>query len=201
VLAAWLGWWDSRFENTRLRVVKTPEGPALKYFWTDLGGGLGRARGTFSHSCEKPNDFGWSFTRSFTSAGKTHFEIKDYEPVEDTPAFAEMTVDDARWMARLIAQFTEQQIVDALEASGFKPSEVQIYTDKLISRRDNLIRDLQLTREIAFLRPERTRPIEHTEPPKLLSKSNPDDSRARAESRLVIGKADSESKRSGAGGG
>lgn len=171
VLAAWVGWWDSRFENTRLRVIKTPDGPILKHFWTDLGGGLGRAHGTFSHSCENPKDFGSSFTHSSTAGGKYHFEIKDYEPVEDTPAFAEMTVDDARWMARLIAQLTEQQITDALEASGFTPSEVKTYTDKLVSRRDNLIRDLQLTREIALLRPEHPESVLHAQVPQLLSKS------------------------------
>jgi hypothetical protein len=171
VLAAWLGWWDCRFENTRLRVVKTPDGPVLKHFWTDLGGGLGRAHGTFSHSCENPNDFSWSFTHSSSFAGKPHFQIKDYEPVEDAAAFAEMTADDARWMARLIGQLTERQIVDALQASGFTPSEVKIYTEKLISRRDNLIRDLQLTHEIALLRPNGASIVAHSDPPKLLSKS------------------------------
>jgi hypothetical protein len=82
-----------------------------------------------------------------------------------------MTVDDARWMARLIAQLTEQQITDALEASGFTPSEVKTYTDKLVSRRDNLIRDLQLTREIALLRPEHPESVLHAQVPQLLSKS------------------------------
>ena len=82
-----------------------------------------------------------------------------------------MTVDDARWMARLIGQLSEQQIIDALEASGFTSSEVRIYTDKLVSRRDNLILDLQLTREIALLRPERTEPVLHAQVSKLLSKS------------------------------
>jgi hypothetical protein len=174
ILAAWLGWWDSRFENTRLRVVKTADGPTLKHFWTDLGGGLGRAAGTFSHSCEKPDDFGWSFTRATTSGHETRFEIKGYEPVENTPAFAAMTIDDARWMARLIAQLSEAQIADALRASGFAPSEIQIYTDKLISRRDNLLRDLQLTTEFALLRPNGRQP-EYPPPknaPRLLSKSH-----------------------------
>lgn len=171
LLAAWLGWWDSRFENTRLRIIKTPDGPALKHFWTDLGGGLGRAHGTFSHSCEDPHGFPWSFTRSSTVSGKLHFQIRDYEPIEDTPAFAEMTIDDARWMARLIAQLTESQIITALEASGFKPAEVKIYSDKLISRRDHLIRDLQLTSEIALLRPDAFRHTAHADPPKLISKS------------------------------
>jgi hypothetical protein len=152
LLAAWLGWWDSRFENTRLRVVKGPDGPTLKYFWTDLGGGLGRAGGTFSHTCESPDDFGWTFTKSIRYGHTASFRIIDYQPVEDTPAFAEMTVEDARWMARLIAKLTEQQIVDALSASGFSSSEVHIYTEKLLSRRDNLLIDLQLTNEFTLLR-------------------------------------------------
>jgi hypothetical protein len=171
LLAAWLGWWDSRFENTRLRIVKTPDGPTLKHFWSDLGGGLGRAGGAFSHSCENTNDFGWAFTRSTLSNGKLRFEITGYEPVEETPAFAEMTIDDARWMARLIAQLTEQQIVDGLVASGFDPAEVHIYTEKLLSRRDKMIRDLQLTNEFVLLRPGPPRGTMPPAPPRLLSKS------------------------------
>jgi hypothetical protein len=171
LLAAWLGWWDSRFENTRVRLVKTANGPELKHFWSDLGGGLGRAHGTFSHSCECPNEFGWSFTHLTVSNAKVRFEIKDYEPIEETPAFAAMTVDDARWMARLIGQLTEEQIVDALIASGFSASEVRIYTEKLLTRRDQMIRDLQLTSEIALLRPDGPHRVTPVETPKLLSKS------------------------------
>jgi hypothetical protein len=171
LLAAWLGFWDSRFENTRLRVVKTAEGPVLKHYWSDLGGGLGHAGGTFSHTCENTNDFGWSFTRTKIVNGKRRFEIVGYEPVENTPAFAEMTIDDARWMARLIGQLTERQIVDGLVASGFNPEEVHIYTEKLLARRDKMIRDLQLSSEIAFLRPARLQPQVASTGPKLLSKN------------------------------
>jgi hypothetical protein len=55
-----------------------------------------------------------------------------------------MTLDDARWMARLIGQLTEQQIVDALRASGFAEREVEIYRGKLLSRREHMLRDLNL---------------------------------------------------------
>jgi hypothetical protein len=64
-----------------------------------------------------------------------------------------MTIDDARWMARLIAQLTEEQIVQALIASGFDAAEVKIYTEKLASRRDWMLRDLGLDTEFAMLRP------------------------------------------------
>jgi hypothetical protein len=172
LLAAWLGWWDSRFENTRVRLVKTPKGRALKHYFTDLGGGLGKAAGTFKHSCENTNDFAWSFTKSTISNGHLHFQIVNFEPVEDTPAFAEMTIDDARWMARLIGQLTEQQITDALAASGFNADEVHTYTEKLVARRDKMISDLQLSNEIALLRPSHVPGTATATQPKFLSKSH-----------------------------
>lgn len=171
LLAAWLAWWDARFENTRLRLTPTPEGARLVHVFSDLGGGLGRANGAFRHSSETPNDLGWTFTRRRADSpgargreeqarGVVHcavrsrrsFQIVGYQPVEDTPAFKEMTLDDARWMGRLIGQLTEQQIVAALIASGFEAAEVRLYTEKLVSRRDQMIRDLGLADEIGLLR-------------------------------------------------
>jgi hypothetical protein len=157
VLAAWLGWWDSRYENTRVRLVKTSRGRELRRFFTDLGGGLGLAAGTFRHSSEEPNDFKWSFTcgRAAHRIGKEtwHFEITGFEPITETTAFKEITLDDARWMGRLIGQLTEEQIISALIAAGFGSAEVRIYTEKLIARRDQLVRDLQLADELPLLRP------------------------------------------------
>jgi hypothetical protein len=167
LLGAWVGWFDSRFENTRLKIVRqsrTDAGdaaslPELRHYLTDLGGGLGKAKGVLSRHCECPNDFGWRFTRPPKTQGKTKmtipFKIVDYQPIEDTEAFRQMTYDDARWMARLIAQLTEAQIVQALVASGFDATEVKIYTEKLVNRRDWMIRDLGLADEIPPLRATR----------------------------------------------
>ena len=156
VLAAWVGWWDSRFENTRVRLVQASGGPELKHFFTDLGSGLGRSGGTFSHSSEEPNDFSWSFTRGALVQRKGEsawrFEITDFEPITETKAFKEITLDDARWMARLIAQLSEEQVVSALIASGFDSAEVRIYTEKLLARRHQLIRDVRLEKEFSLLR-------------------------------------------------
>ena len=149
VLCAWLSWWDSRFENTRLRVVETPDGTELRHYFSDLGSGLGLSGGTFRHSSEQPNEFASTFTRSVFRQKQCHIQFPGYEPIEDTPAFKEITLDDARWMARLIGQLTEAQICDALIASGFNPELVRHYTEKLISRRNQLIHDTQLDGEIA----------------------------------------------------
>ena len=154
LLAAWLGWFDSRFENTRLKRVEAGGRKELRHYFSDLGGGLGRGRGFFSPRGELPNEFGWTFTEAVKSSNRNpSFRIVGFKPIADTPAFAEMTLDDARWMARLIGQLSEAQIVEALVASGFDSAQVRLYTEKLISRRDRMICDLGLAGEIALLRP------------------------------------------------
>jgi hypothetical protein len=68
-----------------------------------------------------------------------------------------MTFDDARWMARMIGQFTEEQIIQGLIASGWDSAAVRLLTEKLVSRRDQMIKDLELTSEIPPLRPQGAR--------------------------------------------
>jgi hypothetical protein len=148
LLAAWLGWYDSRFENTRLKQVEVDGRKELRHYFSDLGGTLGRGKGFFSGMGELVEEFEWTFTRSRFSAKQpgepVRFSLTGFKPIEDTPAFEEMTVADARWMARLIAQLTEQQLTDALEASGFKPEDVALYVQKLVHRRDRMLSDLGL---------------------------------------------------------
>jgi hypothetical protein len=84
------------------------------------------------------------------------FRIVNYRPIDPVPAFANMTWDDARWMARWIGQLSEAQLVAGLIGSGFDAAEVRLLTEKLISRRDQMIQDLRLTGEIPLLRPAGT---------------------------------------------
>jgi hypothetical protein len=152
LLAAWLGWYDSRFENTRLKLVEIEGRKELRHYFSDLGGTLGRGKGFFSGRGELPEEFEWTFTRSRFSRKAPglprSFRITGFKPIEDTAAFKEMTIDDARWMARYIAQLTERQLTEALEVSGFEPDHVALYVRKLISRRDRMIEDLGLAKEI-----------------------------------------------------
>jgi hypothetical protein len=157
-LAAWVNWCDSQFQNTKLRVVKRKRGdPVYQYVFCDLGGGMGKGTGFFGRRLESPNDMAWRFTAPERSQGKGRmnvpFRVVGYKPVGDTPAFREMTVDDARWMARQIGQLTERQLLEALVASGFDSAETKLFLEKLINRRDQMILDLGLANEIALLRP------------------------------------------------
>src|SRR5262249_14009841 len=116
---------------------------------------LGKATGPLSRCAESPNDFLWSFTRPVRFQGKGHmtvpFRITGYEPIQDTAAFENLCLEDARWMGRLIGQLTERQIIEALTASGSPSAEVRLYAAKLIRRRDRMIRDLGLSDEFAPL--------------------------------------------------
>lgn len=157
MLAAWIGWFDSRFDNTRLKIVRASGDLELKHYFSDLGGGLGRSTGLVYRQGELPNEFGWTFTQAPKLQGKGRmtipFRVVGYRPIEDTPAFEQMTADDARWMARWIGQLTERQIVEALVAAGFDAAHVRLYTEKLVNRRDRMVCDLALDREISLMRP------------------------------------------------
>lgn len=157
LLAAWLGWFDTRYDNTRLRTVKRHGQVELRHYFSDLGGVLGETSGFLFSKGERPNAFPWTFTRPPLRQGPHRLarplRIEGYKPIAPTPAFAAMTLDDARWMARLIGQLTETQIVQALMASGYDSAEIRLYTEKLLSRRDRMLLDLGLTPEIPLCRP------------------------------------------------
>jgi len=159
LLAAWLGWFDTRFDNTRLRVVKQGEEVVLAHYFSDLGGVLGETGSLLFSRGELPNAFPWSFTRPPLWQGPHRLarplRLEGYKPIAYAAPFAAMTLDDARWAARLIGQLTEAQLVQALVASGYDSAEVRLYTEKLLSRRDRMVCDLGLSDEIPLCRPRR----------------------------------------------
>jgi hypothetical protein len=73
------------------------------------------------------------------------FRVIEFQPLEPNVAFEAMTLEDARWMARLIAQLTEKQIREALRVSGFNAEAVNVLSEKLLNRRSRMLHDLQLS--------------------------------------------------------
>jgi hypothetical protein len=146
LLSAWLAFFDIRPDNTKLRIPRGHEPIRLEHFISDLGGGRRSVTGWFSPRGEDPNTLAWTFTRPEILRGSgrmtTPFRIEDYKPIMPAPAFGEMTVDDARWMARQIGRLTEDQLRGALIASGYDAAQTKLYLD------------LNLAGEIPLLRPE-----------------------------------------------
>jgi hypothetical protein len=154
LMFAWTNCFDVRWDNNRLK----RDGDGLRHLISDLGNGLGRADNFRVDAPGLVNEFPWTFTEApvVDDGGRERkpFRIVTYQPVFGNDAFRNMTVDDARWMARLIAQLTESQMQQALIAAGYTSAEVRLYTDKLVSRRDRMIQDLGLAKEIPPLRPQ-----------------------------------------------
>ncbi len=154
LLFAWTNCFDVRWDNNRLK----RDGAGIRHVISDLGNGLGRADNYKVDAQGLVNDFPWTFTEppvvDRRGRERRPFRIVSYQPVFDNHAFRDMTVDDARWMARLIAQLTERQMHQALIAAGFTSAEVRLYTEKLVSRRDRMMQDLGLASDIPLLRPQ-----------------------------------------------
>ncbi len=153
ILGGWLNMTSMRFDDARLYMVKKNDTYELLHRFNELGTGLGQAKNLLNQSATNPNELPWKFTTKATGAdGKPSIELLEYKPVTDISAFDKLTVDDAKWMARLIAQLSEDQIKTILIASGMHSEYVKLYLEKLISRRDGLIKDLGLDSEFQVYR-------------------------------------------------
>jgi len=167
ILAAWTGWFDARFDNTRLKVDRSGDVRSLRHYFSDLGGGLGKSTGVLSRHCEEPNAFPWTCSSTgglSVFGGQKPPEIIHFELIEDAPAFEKMTLGDARWMLRLMAQLTENQIRQALIAAGFEGADARLFCEKLVHRRDCLMIDFGLAAEVGLLRPNGIAPFLNYDP-------------------------------------
>ncbi len=162
MLDAWLDNWDIRWGNNRLELVEDSKGKQhLEHVVSDLGAAFGNSSGMLRrvnghvHSGlyqNAPNDFMWACTHP-QSPDMTTVPVYDYMTITKAEPFYLMNLDDARWMCRLLSQLSERQIKEALIGSGLDSAEARLLEEKLVSRRDSMVRDLGLTSEIAMLRP------------------------------------------------
>lgn len=163
ILAAWLGNIDVRYDNTKLFVSKQPDGTqTLVHSMSDIGYGLGSGIG-FPKINEKTlvNKFPWTFTigqetARFYSSGvrakvnRYGFAINNYYPLDPNEAFFQMTLDDAKWMARKIMQLSEEQLKVAIIGAGFESAEAYMVFEKLLNRRGRMVSDLGLAAELGI---------------------------------------------------
>ena len=64
-----------------------------------------------------------------------------------------MTWEDLRWATRKIAALSEEQILHAACLSGLGYPGARLLTEKLVNRRDQLVRYFGLQSEVTLLRP------------------------------------------------
>jgi hypothetical protein len=156
VLSMWLGNYDLRWDNNKVKLVEyQKDKKRLTMYLSDIGAGLGDATNILRRNNDKPNEFDWQFTigeddRALYNGwensiqqrlDKHHIAVVNYLPDFTNELVTAVQRDDMRWMAELIAQLTEEQIKAALIAANFQSAEVYLLTQKLLNRREHLLRD------------------------------------------------------------
>jgi len=148
---AWIGNADMKDEeNNKVVLRRGADGERRMYLvQQDIGHSMGWVLP------ERPQAFPWDlvesngFSRLFGFLNRS-IEL-DYIDLQDTGLERTTTYADAKWMARLIAQLTREQI-EAAVALGHWPGGIsQLYVEKLINRRNQLVQAFGLENEFALL--------------------------------------------------
>lgn len=168
LIGAWVGWYDCRFDNNELVMVKKDGGGReLKHYITDLGSALGNSSGFLSYSNSDANGFEWHLIapkesgRGADSGGPSSeyghgwgnsVAFKGYTCIDRNRSFFDMGTDDSKWILRQLAQLTDEQITQALVSTGLSSAQVRLLLDKLRYRRSAMIKAFGLESEFPQLR-------------------------------------------------
>jgi hypothetical protein len=163
VLASWLGYADSREQNTMGSFIEAPGGGYVRHYMLDVGNifgsvweppMLGRRIGhsyyfdvpyiledfiTFG-AIERPWD-----TLRFGPTGSifgyydvAHYTPDRFRPGYPNPAFVRRSERDSAWMARILARFTDAHVEAAVAAGMLTPVYRNRLVEVLKGRRDKL---------------------------------------------------------------
>ena len=92
---------------------------------------------------EKPKDFPWDVIKEKNNDAVELF----FYSFETNSGFEHVSYSDAKWMTRLIAKLSREQIVDAVELGGWPREVGMLLVEKLISRRNQLVYAFDLEEE------------------------------------------------------
>lgn len=148
---------DLRKDNNK--VLWLQETSEIKYAITDPGSGYGIARPFSSFNL---NEFRWKVMSNQTlthevAGGKggrvsqKRIVIDGYYPSADHKVFSKLNLSEARWIARKIASISEDELTEAIAASGFSAAELLLAREKMISIQKNMIEILKLENEFPDL--------------------------------------------------
>jgi hypothetical protein len=148
---AWIANADMKDEeNNKLILRKSADGERKMYLvQQDIGHSLGWVLP------ERPEAFPWDLVEARGVAGlfgwaNGSIEL-NYINLQDTGLEHTTTYADAKWMARLIAQLTRKQIEDAVSLGHWPGGIAQLYVEKLINRRNQLVQAFDLEGEFELM--------------------------------------------------
>ena len=124
--------WDMKDDNNEILAVRgdtTGEGE-LRYIISDLGGSFGKTGGVFARSRNEPSDY-----KKADLIKKVNGDVIDFNyGGKNQKLFENITVADARWVAGLLKQLSDEQIKDAFRAANYSAEEVDMLAGALKER-------------------------------------------------------------------
>lgn len=165
VMAAWLGWFDTREQNTMAAWVKQGDKGFVRHYLLDVGNAfgsiweppmMGRRIGhayylDFPYVLEDFFTLGiqerpWDRAR-FGRTGKvfSYFRVEDfdpdlYRPGYPNPAFVRKSERDSAWMARIVARFSDAHLAAIVRTGLMMPEYESRLLEVLRGRRDVVLR-------------------------------------------------------------
>lgn len=137
---AWINDVDAKDSNAEIKIVKDK----VIYSAADMGASFGFLWGRKNlPNWFNPNlvDFGDS---DFEKNGTPKKIVLNYKSEFKNPLWDAVSINDAKWFARLLGQLTYKQIRSAFDTAEYPPVVAEVYTQKLLRRRDQLIQALGL---------------------------------------------------------
>ncbi|MBT3980174.1 MAG: hypothetical protein HOE90_02410 [Bacteriovoracaceae bacterium] len=132
--------------NNKIKLVSTGKG---EYDVNELIHDLGKSLGNPLVGIQV-NDypFEWIKIKGIGGNKRVHFDYRRYHIINkfktDKNPFMVGHYSDTKWSARLLAQITKKQLHDIITGSGFPKPLAELYYQKLLTRRDNVVRIFNL---------------------------------------------------------
>ena len=129
------------FDNNRLLMKKTDSGYERYHIISDLGHSLGYIF----------NEIPELYSTKMISGQSSDAVIFKYRAFQPTKVKNTLTYDDARWATRLIAALSRTQIQEAIQIGSWPKCVGEIYVEKMLSRRNDLVQNFGLENEFPLI--------------------------------------------------
>jgi hypothetical protein len=133
--------WDLKDSNNRILAG----GGELRYVVSDLGATFGKTGGQHSPmdmirqvkgSRNKPEDYAGDRFIEGIEGGRVKFNFSG----KNSDLLRDITVEDARWLGRILSRLSDGQIGDAFRAANYTPEEVRMLSAEVRQRISELVR-------------------------------------------------------------
>ena len=127
--------WDMKDDNNEILASKSDNADdRLRYIISDLGGSFGKTGGVISRSRNKPSDYVKATFIEKVSGNDIDFKYSG----KNKKLFENLTVENARWLSKLLTQLSDEQIKDAFRAANYSREEVDLLSQSLKDRINEL---------------------------------------------------------------